>query len=257
MTPSTLLSALGAALLGSLHCAAMCGGLAAFATGSDPRARSASAALPVLLYNGGRLVVYALLGALAGAAGAALDLAGELAGVGRVAALITGGAMVLWSLLLLLQAQGARIPSLSLGAAPARWLSGALERYGQGSGGRRALLLGLGSALLPCGFLYGFVLLAAGTGSAARGALLLAAFWLGTVPALLGVGLAVRVLSSPLRRHVPTLTALALLAVGLWTLLARVNLPAQSAHAVRESVNLLTQDAKPSSQPAPGATCHH
>src|SRR5690606_1360759 len=114
-----------------------------------------------------------------------------------------------------------------------------------------------GSSRLPCGFLYGFGVWAAGTGSAARGALLLAAFWLGTVPALLGVGLAVRVLSSPLRRHVPTLTALALLAVGLWTLLARVNLPAQSAHAVRESVNLLTQDAKPSPQPAPGATCHH
>jgi sulfite exporter TauE/SafE len=43
---------------------------------------------------------------------------------------------------------------------------------------------------LPCGFLYGALAAAAGTGSAAAGALALASFALGTVPALLLVGFA-------------------------------------------------------------------
>ena len=46
----------------------------------------------------------------------------------------------------------------------------------------RALLLGLFSTLLPCGWLYAFAVLAAGTGGPWTGMLVMAAFWAGTVP---------------------------------------------------------------------------
>ncbi len=51
-------------------------------------------------------------------------------------------------------------------------------------GGYRGLLLGLATALLPCGWLYSFVLVAAATGHPVWGMCSMAVFWLGTVPAL-------------------------------------------------------------------------
>jgi len=87
-------------------------------------------------------------------------------------------------------------------------------------------LLGLASALLPCGWLYAFVVIASGTGSVAGGVAVMAAFWLGTLPMLLGLGVGVQQLGRRIRRHVPIVMALALLAVGLTTVLGRVNVPA-------------------------------
>jgi sulfite exporter TauE/SafE len=49
--------------------------------------------------------------------------------------------------------------------------------------------------------------LAAGTGSIGGGAALMLAFWLGTVPALLGLGVGVERLSAPLRSRLPALSA--------------------------------------------------
>ena len=76
----------------------------------------------------------------------------------------------------------------------------------------RAAAIGLASALLPCGWLYAFVVLAAGTGSASGGAALMLAFWLGTVPALLGLGLSVGRLSATLRARLPRISAALVLA---------------------------------------------
>jgi sulfite exporter TauE/SafE len=82
----------------------------------------------------------------------------------------------------------------------------------------RALVVGLVTALLPCGWLWVYVATAAGTGGAATGALVMAAFWLGTVPVLAGVGLAAQGLFGPLRRRLPLVTAALLVALGLFTI---------------------------------------
>ncbi|HXF46734.1 MAG TPA: sulfite exporter TauE/SafE family protein, partial [Burkholderiaceae bacterium] len=58
------------ALLGGVHCAGMCGGFVGAL--QSKRAPQVSAAQLSLGYHGGRLTSYALAGALAGAAGAAL-----------------------------------------------------------------------------------------------------------------------------------------------------------------------------------------
>jgi sulfite exporter TauE/SafE len=96
----------------------------------------------------------------------------------------------------------------------------------------RAAILGGGSALLPCGWLYGFAATAAGTGAPLAGAALMTAFWLGSVPALLAAGIGVQALAAPLRRHVPTITALALVATGLVTVLGRLDHGPMRAPAV-------------------------
>jgi sulfite exporter TauE/SafE len=77
------------------------------------------------------------------------------------------------------------------------------------------------SGFLPCGWLWAFVVTAAGTGSAMKGAAVMTAFWAGTVPALLAVGLGAQLVSAPLRRHAPAVTAVLLVCLGLYAILGR------------------------------------
>jgi sulfite exporter TauE/SafE len=88
----------------------------------------------------------------------------------------------------------------------------------------RAAILGLGSALLPCGWLYAFVATAGGTGSALDGLLVMGVFFAGTLPMMLAFGEAVRHLSGPFRRHVPATCALVLMLLGVWTVFGRSQL---------------------------------
>jgi uncharacterized protein len=215
----------GAALLGSLHCIGMCGGLVAVAShgASDLRAR----AKVQLSYQAARLVSYALLGAAAGALGRALDLAGEAAGIGKTAAVVAGASMATWGMLAMLAAVGIRLrlPRLRLTTKLTGWLGKVHQRPPL----VRAALLGGSSALLPCGFLYAFVLAGAATGSALGGAAVMVALWLGNLPALLGLGFVLGGALSKLRGHVSLLSASAIFIVGVLTLSSRANLPAFAA----------------------------
>ncbi|MFQ5457683.1 MAG: sulfite exporter TauE/SafE family protein, partial [Myxococcota bacterium] len=56
------------------------------------------------------------------------------------------------------------------------------------------LLLTLGALVLP-----GTAWPAAGSGGAANGALVMSAFWLGTLPVMLAVGVGLQALAGPLR----------------------------------------------------------
>jgi sulfite exporter TauE/SafE len=221
-----------AGLLGSLHCAGMCGGLVAVAShGScDLRGR----AKVQLSYQGARLLSYTLLGAAAGALGRALDLAGEAAGIGTTAAIVAGGAMAVWGILAMLGAAGVRLrfPRPRLAPKVTSWLGQLHERPPL----VRAAVLGGSSALLPCGFLYAFVLAGAATGSAIAGAAVMAALWLGNLPALLGLGFALGGASSRLRRHAPLLSASAIFLTGVLTLNSRANLPAFAARMSLQAV---------------------
>ncbi|HEX6852533.1 MAG TPA: sulfite exporter TauE/SafE family protein [Candidatus Polarisedimenticolaceae bacterium] len=207
------LAVFGASLAGSLHCAGMCGPLVLLwaGEGEDPRA----ARFGHVAYNAGRLVAYAAMGAVAGAIGAAVEVTGAVAGFSGTAALLGGAFVALWGLHGVLGALGARVPRL---APPARW-AGAAARAMRAVRGMpvpaRAGLLGLLSALLPCGFLWAFVATAAGTGSPASGAAVMALFWSGTLPALVAVGAAARRIAGPLRRRLPLVTAAVVLVVGL------------------------------------------
>jgi len=205
----------------------MCGGFVAIAgEGTSGRARF----LSQLSYNTGRLVSYALLGAAAGSLGRALDLAGEAAGIGRVAALVSGSLMILWGMGALLETQGVRV-FRGRWVLPKRVTEGlaALRRL---PASWRGFVVGLATTLLPCGWLYAFAVTAAGTGSPLRGALLMAAFWSGNLPVLFGLGFALSAVVGRVRRHVPIFSAAVIFCVGLFTVTARANLPAFAAAAL-------------------------
>lgn len=227
------ISAFIAALLGSGHCAAMCGAFACAAADVAPgqwaRLRASAA------YHAGRLVSYVALGAVAGAAGARLDAVATFRDAVRPAAVAAGVVLIVWGAGRLLAMAGARLPHVPAPRAAARLMSAGLRAVAGRSPRARAATLGVLAPLLPCGWLYAFVASAGATASPLTGAAVMAGFWLGTVPALAIVSLGLHRALGPARRAVPLVTALALIAVGSLTVARgiRGGAPMHHAHATR------------------------
>jgi sulfite exporter TauE/SafE len=230
-------SVLAASLLGSAHCAGMCGGFVCFfAADGDAGARRRARLGAHVAYHLGRLISYATLGLLAGALGAGVTDAAAQAGVARGATLLAGALMIAWGGARLLAALGVALPGRprrgpgSAAAASTGLVAGALRRVAGRRPEERALVLGLATTLLPCGWLFAFVATAAGTGRPGAGALVMAVFWLGTLPALAAVGVAARLALGPLARRLPAITAAVVLVLGLLTLAGRTT-PVPAARA--------------------------
>ncbi len=153
---TTLLMLLGMGIAGMLHCAGMCGGLAALATGSRRPGR-------LLAYLAGKTGLYVFLGAVAGAAGEVLVRAAPFHAGSRFLALVTGFVLFISGLDALgLIRLGQYDLGLSVLARPLTRLAG------EGSSG--ALLIGAANALLPCPMTVAFIALAAASGSPISGA---------------------------------------------------------------------------------------
>jgi sulfite exporter TauE/SafE len=217
----------GISLLGSLHCAGMCGPLAAFAGGLGNLERTSRTLLQVS-YHGGRMLMYVLLGAVAGGLGAGLNHGTGLVGIQRGAAVAAGGVMILIGLAALLSCAGIRVGRPRGVRRWSRVLTDMLER-GHRLARRltpvpRALVIGLLTAFLPCGWLYAFVLAAAATGEVWRGGLLMLAFWAGSVPILVLVGLGATSLLRRLGPRAALLSSVALVGLGCFMIVERAAL---------------------------------
>jgi sulfite exporter TauE/SafE len=211
----------------------MCGPLVAFAVGATETQGLAGRLMLQVVYHGGRLVTYGLIGAACGLLGAALDFGGSLVGLNRLAAVLAGVMMVAVGLLAVAKYTGARLPRFALPAGIGR----AIALGQQAAMGfrplSRALVIGLLTAFLPCGWLYAFAIVAAGTGNTWMGAAVMGAFWAGTVPILASLGAGVQALTGTLGRRVPLVAALVIVGLGLYTVAAR---PAISIDTVRPAI---------------------
>ena len=200
-----------ASLAGSVHCVAMCGPL----VGLHGGIRTARLAL---VHSLGRLATYIALGIAAGAIGRAVDLAGRLGDVQRAATIVAGVAIATWGAWSLAVARGWLSSRRRAGGA--RFSSG-LARIRTKPPRLRAWLTGALAGLLPCGWLWAFVVMAAGTGSPIAGGLAMLAFWLGTVPAMVGLLAFAGPVLARIRDRLPAATAIALIVLGLGTLAIR------------------------------------
>lgn len=229
-----LASAFVAGLLGGVHCVAMCGGILA-ALNLRPRAERAllagvgggaaalgagwTAQVPLhLAYGTGRVAAYAVAGAVAGSFGGAV-----LGLDGAVPIRLALGVLAHGMVLLL----GLYLAGLGRGLAALERPGSALWRRIEPIGRRllpadtvpRALGVGALWGWLPCGMVYSMLTLALVSGSAASGAAVMLAFGLGTVPNLLGAGLALGRLGPAMRHPRVRLAAgLAVAALGAWGL---------------------------------------
>ena len=100
------LVALSAGFLGSVHCVFMCGGMSAAAASTGR-----GTARRIALYQVGRTGSYAVIGALAGLAGSAVDVAGSAVGVSRVAVVLAAVVLVVSGVVTLLEVAGVQVAS--------------------------------------------------------------------------------------------------------------------------------------------------
>jgi uncharacterized protein len=179
-------------LLGSAHCAGMCGPLAVALPGSDRRG------LPLItgrvLYNAGRTLTYMLMGVAAGLLGLGAALAGYQGGLS-----IFAGALIL--LMLIFRGRffstGTVFRSVQI-----RNLFGRLMK----SPGHSSLFsLGLLNGFLPCGLVYLALAGSAAAGSLTGSVLYMGLFGLGTIPVMLALSLAPGWLSPAARRRMSKL----------------------------------------------------
>jgi sulfite exporter TauE/SafE len=162
-----------------------------------------------------------------------VDFGGSLVGLNRLAAVLAGSMMIAVGVVAVARYSGWQAPRVAVPALLQRGIAFGRRAALGLHPGSRALVIGLLTALLPCGWLYAFAIVAAGTGSVLFGAAVLAAFWLGTVPILASLGVGVQALTGTLGRKLPVATALVIVALGLYTITAR---PAISIEDVRPAV---------------------
>lgn len=171
MQTSMVLSALIMGLVGGPHCVAMCGAACAgIAKAAAPRS-----SLALFQFQLSRLAGYAAMGAVAAGTVQGLAWFGANTAVLRpvwtmmhVAALLLGLALV-WR---------ARQPAWVDGWAQSVWRKA--KPAITAMGGKAPFVLGAGWALMPCGLLYSALLVASLSASVVDGAVIMAAFALGT-----------------------------------------------------------------------------
>jgi hypothetical protein len=239
-----LISVFVTSLVGSLHCIGMCGGFVALysigqRSSNDSHSTCTRKQLSPkehwvrhLCYNLGRLAVYVFLGALAGFLGEMVEPS-LLKSLQLPLATIAGSLIAIWGLALIAIALGAKPPTVLTRTIP-DWLSkntGHLyQKVTRTPGRSSALSLGLLSGLLPCGWLWIYIAAASTSGSALSGAILMGVFWLGTVPAMLSLGISVEKISLKWRQKLPALMGVMILILGVLTLSGRMTPHSHSHH---------------------------
>lgn len=169
------------------HCIGMCGPIVVSLAMSAP---ANTRYIPHLLYQAGRITTYAVLGAIMGLTGSFTGVAAHLAGMQKVVLIAAGLVITLMGL-----SMGGWLKLGAIfrnGLLPGRIVTKGLQRLSATKSALPFYPLGLLLGLLPCGPVYTAMLAAAGAGiespgpfyGIAKGAGLMLAFGLGTVPAL-------------------------------------------------------------------------
>lgn len=204
--------AVSTGLLGGFgHCLGMCGPLIGTTVLDASRRSFWQKTLAQILYHIGRITTYSWLGALFGWAGSFVNVAGGMVGIQNGIGVIAGALMVLRGLevmgilkLHLLAAIEARIGFVLRGVRVVQLVDSVWRYY----------LLGLLLGLLPCGLSYSAFLGAAGMGGPVSGFLFVFLFGLGTIPALILLGLFLGAISIRLRGRLYQAGGLSLLVLG-------------------------------------------
>ena len=201
-----------AALTGSAHCVAMCG---AFSLGLVSSGHSIRSLQAMLLYHLGKIFTYMFLGGVAGALGLAIQGSAGFLNAQRALSL-AAGILLIFTALQTLKV----VPLFNLlpRVTTALWVGPTigplLGAFRDPSTPLGPIYLGLFNGFLPCGLVYAFTFKAAAAGSLAEGMLTMIAFGLGTVPALLALGLSGVWLAPRIQRQMMLVSGVLVLVLG-------------------------------------------
>ncbi len=218
------LAVFAASLLGSVHCAAMCGAFVCFYT-AGPQGTRGTEAAGHGAYNVGRLVAYVSLGFVAGALGLGVNAMSAASGIQQGAAIVAGLLMIAWGAHALLAAGGVRVAGPAVPLSWQKAMGRVVLQVRESPPLTRAFVTGLATALLPCGWLWAFVITASGTGSPLAAAGTMAIFWSGTLPMMLAVGAGARQLAGRFGARLPVASAVVVIALGVLSIGGRLGMP--------------------------------
>jgi len=201
-----IISALILGLVGSFHCIGMCGPIAV--------------ALPInnhswltrisgtLLYNIGRAITYALMGAIFGVLGEGI----QLSGLQKWVSIAMGIIMILTVIFPVLFKDTRLLDQYIYGYVDRlkSYLGPLLRKSSYGS----LFLIGILNGLLPCGLVYVALAGAIATGGVVSGSLYMFIFGLGTLPMLALVSLVGNLLSGQLKSGVNKLIPYVIVIIG-------------------------------------------
>jgi len=210
------LSALTLGLLGSFHCVGMCGPIAlAIPLKTD------SWFLRILggiIYNLGRAVTYAIMGAFFGLLGQGLVMSGFQQWV----SIIMGAIMILSVLAPSLYKNRFNSEKSVFGFVGKVKVS--LRKLFTHSSHTSLFLIGLLNGLLPCGLVYFAIAGAIATGTSLSGSLFMFVFGLGTLPMLLAVSLIGNLITLELRKKMTRVIPYAIVFIGVLFILRGLSL---------------------------------
>lgn len=222
-------------LLGSAHCFGMCGGLSGlFAVNASVASLRTQIPMAVA-YNIGRVLSYAILGIAVAVLGQ--TVVGAIPGITAPVRFASGLLIVVvglqvafgWRFLAPLEKAGAHIWQRIAPAAKSLLPVSSIPK---------ALGLGLLWGWLPCGLVYSVLLLAATTANPIDGGLVMIAFGLGTMPAMIATGISASKLSQFMSRKrlgaglLIILLGLLTLAMPVMKLSGSTNHTAHSQHSM-------------------------
>lgn len=225
---SILISAFVLGIMGSFHCAGMCGPIAI--------------ALPLhgnsiggkifggSLYNLGRTITYGIMGALFGMLGQGL----ALIGFQQKISVIMGSLMII-SILFPALFRNQYSMNKSWFSLVGK-LKATIGRMFSIRSFQSLFFIGMLNGLLPCGLVYMALAGAIGTGSAALGTLYMLLFGLGTIPMLLGISLAGNLLSLAVRNRINKLIPVLVVLVGIFFILRGLSLGIPFLSPPREKI---------------------
>lgn len=195
---TTLLAAFFIGLMGAGHCLGMCGGIVAALSFSLPARHANKKWLFLLAFSIGRIASYSFIGLAAGLVGWTLFSLSSF----PIARIIAGGLLILlglyhgewWRGLAYIEKVGARVW---------RWVKPIADTFIPINTLPQAVVVGALWGWLPCGLIYSALGFAAANadGSPVVGAYIMGAFGLGTLPAIIGGGLASQVLGDFFNRR--------------------------------------------------------
>ena len=222
-----LIASLG--FLGSFgHCVGMCGPITVAFSLSQPTDSQPTWRRQLYfhgIFNLGRILSYALVGAAIGALGSVVIASGQMAGVGsglRRGIALAAGSLLVW--FGLCQVSPGLMPKIPLLHPMARGnlhdrLNRAMAKFSLNPRWWTPALLGMVWGLIPCGFLYAAQIKAAGSSSLWGGAATMLAFGLGTSPTMLGVGVYTSLLSQDRRSQLFRLGGWVTILIGVLMLM--------------------------------------
>ncbi len=194
----TWVSILVAGFLGSWHCGLMCGPMACY-IGQKKQ---------LLTYQAGRLISYSILGLMAGL------MTQRLISFSNSYKFIVIVIMFLILIFSFLNVNTFSLFTKNIHFKKINLIPKYLIEQSKNSG----FILGLISALLPCGWLWSFLVAAATTKSPIAGMIVMFLFWISSLPALSAAAMALKKMTSTATVKQQQISKLVLLLAGIYSL---------------------------------------